>query len=100
MAIDFDRQIIFRSIQDDQIYIDFPKLNYWDCRKTIHIIDQKGQIKSSEDAIITIFDALKGISKTNKLYSSPVGKIAVKLSYKYLNEYRLKKVDECEECRT
>ncbi len=100
MLIDLERQIIFRPIQDDQIYNDFPQLNYWDCRKTIHIIDQNNQVRSSEDAIITILDVIRGINKTNKLYSSSVGRVAVKILYKYLNEYRLQKVDECEECRT
>lgn len=97
--LDTERQLIFHPIQNDQIYSDFPDLNYWDCRRTIHIIDQQGQVKSSEDAVEEILNVIKLTKKAKPVYQSQLGKLGLKLFYKYLNEYRLKKVSDCEECR-
>jgi predicted DCC family thiol-disulfide oxidoreductase YuxK len=98
-VLDTDRHLIFHPIQNDQIYIDFPQLNYWDCRRTIHIIDQNNQIKNGEEAIEEILNIINILNKAKPVYQSPIGRIGVKLFYKYLNEYRLKLVSECDDCR-
>ena len=98
--IDSERELIFNPIQNDQIYIDFPQLNFWDCRRTIHIINQKNQVRAGEDAVEEILNVINIINKARPLYQSTLGKIGLRLSYKYLNEYRLKKVSDCDECRT
>lgn len=98
--LDTERELIFNPIQNDQIYIDFPQLNYWDCRRTIHIINKNNQVKQGEDAVEEILNVINGIKKAKPIYQSSLGKIGLKLFYKYLNEYRLKKVSECDECRT
>ena len=98
--LDSQRQLIFHPIQNDDIYKNYPSLNYWDCRRTIHIIDQNGQVKSGEQAVEEILNILELINKAKPIYQSSFGRIGLKLFYKYLNEYRLKKVGECKECRT
>ena len=65
--IDFNRSFEFRAIQDDSIYKDYPNLNYWDCRKTIHLADDKGQLFSSEDAVIKILEEIAIIQKVSPL---------------------------------
>ena len=98
--IDSERQLIFRPIQDDQIFIDFPQLNYWDCRRTIHIINKKDQVRNGEEAVEEILNVINIVNKAKPVYQSPLGKAGLKLFYKYLNEYRLKKVSDCDDCRT
>ena len=68
------RSFEFRAIQDDSIYEGFPNLNFWDCRKTIHLADDKGQLFSSEDAVIKILEEIAIIQKASPLAKTYIGK--------------------------
>ena len=97
--IDFNRSFNFRAIQDDSIYEEFSNLNFWDCRKTIHLADDSGEIFSSEDAVIKILEEIALIQKASPLAKTYLGKKLVKAGYTALNNYRLRSQKNCEECR-
>jgi len=98
--IDLDRKLTFRPITDQAIYETYPGLNYWSARKTIHVADQDGEIFSSEQAIIKILEQIKLFSKLSPILSTKIGLEFTALAYQLLNNYRLKKIKNCSECRS
>ena len=97
--LDLERALIFRPIQDQEQLNLVPNLNSWNCRKTIHAVDLEGNIYKEEEAISLIFDNLKVIKNADNLYKAPLGKSILRVLYKYLNEYRLKQISDCDDCR-
>lgn len=98
--VDFDHKFTFSPISDHSIYDRFPGLNYWDARKTIHIIDNQGDIYSSEHAIIKILEQIKLVSKLSPILTTKIGIQLTALAYRLLNNYRLQKIKNCSECRS
>lgn len=98
-TIDFDHAFNFIPISDHEIYEKYPQVNYWSARKTIHLIDSDGQVYSSEYAVLKILDQIRFISKASPLLKTKIGIKLTALSYKLLNNYRLKKMKNCNECR-
>ncbi|MAW07838.1 MAG: hypothetical protein CME61_06090 [Halobacteriovoraceae bacterium] len=96
--LDLNREIILYPIQDEKVFDLFPQLNFWDCRKTIHLVDENGTVFKEEYAIIEIFKRLPLLKNGNGIYKMVAVKKLIKSCYKYLNLYRLKKVSECDEC--
>ena len=98
IKIDFDNRFNFTPISDHQIYDQYEKVNYWDARKTIHIIDDEGNVYKSEYAVIKILDQIRLLSKLNPLLTSKIGIQVTAQAYKLLNNYRLKKIQDCTDC--
>lgn len=97
-VMDLDNQFKFKSLNDDSIYTEYPSLNYWDCRKTIHLIDQNGSTFISEHAIIEIIRRIRLINKTVSVFESTLGNVMLKLLYRLLNNYRHKLQSDCASC--
>ncbi len=97
-VLDVHREIILYPIQDEKVFDLFPQLNFWDCRKTIHLVDENGTVFKEEYAVIEIFKRLPLLKNARGIYKTMAVKNLIKNSYKYLNQYRLKKVSECDEC--
>ncbi len=98
--VDLDKKLEFAPISDNSIYEKYQGLNYWDARKTIHLIDDEGNIHKSEQAVIKILEQLRLVSKLGPLLTTKIGIQITALAYQALNEYRLKKIKNCSECRS
>ena len=98
-SVDLDGKLQFSPISDQAIYEKYEGLNYWDARQTIHLIDDDGQIHSSEQAVIKIIEQIRLISKISPILSTKLGLQVTALAYKALNKYRLKRIKNCSECR-
>jgi len=96
--IDIDDKFAFRPIQDESIYLDFPQLNYWDCRQTIHVVNNSGELFSSENAVLEIIDRVKIIKKGSIFFKTKLGKYFISLLYTALNKYRLELQKYCTDC--
>ena len=97
--IDFDQQFEFRPLNDDSIYQEYPGLNYWSARKTIHLIDNNGDIFNSEQAVLKIIEHLRYIKHLKPILVTKIGLQLTKISYQLLNNYRLSKIKNCTDCR-
>ncbi|MBT6324644.1 MAG: DUF393 domain-containing protein [Bdellovibrionales bacterium] len=96
--IDIDNKFTFRPIQEESVYLDFPQLNYWDCRQTIHIVNNSGEVFSSENAVLEIIDRVKVIKSGSFFLKTNLGKHLISLLYTALNKYRLEIQKECPDC--
>ena len=99
-TIDVDKKLSFEPITNDEIYSKYEGLNYWSARKTIHILDDEGNIYSAEDAIIKIIDQMRLLSRLNPILTTKAGLKFTALAYKALNNYRLNKMKNCQDCRS
>ncbi len=96
--MDFDNQFEFKSLHDNSIYTKYPTLNYWDCRKTIHLIDERGVIFTSENAVVEIIRRLRLLNKSVTIFESTLGKLMLRSLYGLLNNYRHKLQSDCASC--
>ena len=71
--IDLDGKIEFTPISDHSIYEKYEGLNYWDARKTIHIIDDNGDVFKSEQAVIKILEQIRLVSKLSPILTTKIG---------------------------
>ena len=98
-TIDFDNAFTFTPISEHEIYEKYPQVNYWDARQSIHIIDENGDVFKSEHAVIKILEKIRLVSKASPILKTKIGLNITALGYKLLNEYRLKKMTDCNDCR-
>ena len=97
--IDLDHAFVFTPITDEEVFTQNPSLNYWDVRKTIHIIDDQGHIFKSEHAVIKILEKIKLLKKLGPVLTTKVGLKMTKIGYEALNQYRLRQKENCSECQ-
>ena len=98
--LDLDSNYSFQKIQDSQIYLEHPQLNYWDCRKTIHVMDKDGRLYTSEMAVIKILEQLRYLKSISPTLKSPMSLKLIGLLYQLINSYRLNQQKNCDICRT
>ena len=97
--IDFESKLNFISIYDHQLYHCFNKINFWDCRKTIHIIDQNANLHSGENAVFFLINFFKITKPIRFITKNKLGKILVKQLYFLLNNYRINSLKNCPSCK-
>ena len=97
--IDTTSRIKFISIHDHEVYKKFKDINYWDCRKTIHIIDESNTIHTGEEAVIYLISFLKITKPASFIAKTWAGKVFIRQFYTLLNNYRLNNLKACQSCK-
>ena len=98
--VDFKKEINFVSIHDHEIYEQIETINFWDCRNTVHLIDENDQVYQGEAVIEYLLDRSNLANRFAPLYKSSLGKMLLKRLYDELNEYRKLKMKDCEACQS
>ncbi len=97
--VDIKNDIHFCSIHEKEIYNEIPEINYRDCRKTVHLVDQNGRVYTGEGVVEYLFDRYSWSKKFSKLYKSRFGNWALKKIYQELNDYRKSRSKNCQVCQ-
>jgi len=95
----FKKNIRFVSVYDQKVYQKYPELNFWECRKVVHLLSPTGSVFKGEGIITYLLDSSKGISRYAILYKNPLAKTFFKLSYIVLSDLRDKLSKECPTCQ-
>lgn len=98
-GLDIDGQFTFTPITDHEIYQHIEGLNYWEARKTIHVIDKDNKVYKSEHAVLKILEQIRLVKKLGPILSTQLGIKLTAIAYQALNEYRLRKIEDCPDCQ-
>lgn len=98
--MDSSRKIRFVSLQDSDIFNEFPEISYEQCSSQVHLIDENRKILKGPEVVEYLIKSLPGVSKLSWLLDSESGKKATQFFYQKVEELReiLKEKEDCHEC--
>ena len=98
-SVDSDGVFQFISIQNHDVYTKYDGINYWEARKTIHIIDENNNVYKSEQAVLKILDQIRLLKPLKPLLKTKLALSVTAIAYEALNKYRLQKIKDCDDCQ-
>ncbi|MDP7319292.1 MAG: DCC1-like thiol-disulfide oxidoreductase family protein [Bacteriovoracaceae bacterium] len=96
--LDSESLIEYKSIYDQEVYLNYPQLNTEECQQEVHMIIEDGKVIRGGDVIEYLVKIFPGVSKFSWLIESESGKKAINVFYKKLNDMRLMKKRNCFTC--
>jgi predicted DCC family thiol-disulfide oxidoreductase YuxK len=97
-----DKNLNFVSVQDDEIYSEFPELQRQECLEKVHLITVDRKILKGIEVVDFLAESLPAVSKFSWLLESEQGKKAKEFFYQKVEELReiTKKKNEgnCQQC--
>ena len=96
-SMDVNNSINCISLHDEKLYLHYPKLNFDDCSKTVHLITESEILKGPE-VIEYLLGIIPAVKKLSWLLESEQGKKAIDFFYSKVNELRDKKIG-CSSCK-
>jgi predicted DCC family thiol-disulfide oxidoreductase YuxK len=96
--LDTKNKILYRSIHDSSVYVDFPELTFEECEDVIHLVDTDNYIHRGADVVGFLIDMYPGVHKFSWLLDSDSAKKAMGAFYDRLNDMRIMKKKKCYTC--
>ena len=96
---DLRDQVAFASIHDHDVYKEIPGINFWDCRKTVHLGDENDQVYVGPEVVEYLLDHYPVVRRLELFYKSKLGRLVIKRFYDELNELRKAHTKDCEACQ-
>jgi predicted DCC family thiol-disulfide oxidoreductase YuxK len=98
--LDVLKLINFVSVEDEQIFQQFPDLNKLACLEQIHMIDKHKNIIIGQDVIAGLISSISGIEHLGWLLDTTGGQKAVSFFYDKINELKknYNEKNNCQRC--
>jgi predicted DCC family thiol-disulfide oxidoreductase YuxK len=96
--LDVYHKIHYRSIQDAQVFIDYPELNPTECASVVHLITENREILKGSQTITYLLKQFPGVQHFAWLLESEKGQKIVDFFYQKVDEIRHKIKDDHESC--
>ncbi|MBD65251.1 MAG: hypothetical protein CME62_08590 [Halobacteriovoraceae bacterium] len=96
--IDLKKQIEFKDVYDESIYVEHPQLDQDECLGVVHLIDVDSSIYRGSEVIEFLVKILPGVSKFAWLLENESAKAAMNVFYSKLNDMRVMKKRKCYSC--
>ncbi len=96
--IDLKKTVVYKSIYETSIYIDYPELSQEECERIIHLIASDGKIYVGAEVIEFLLVRFPGVKKFSWLLEGDSTKKAFKVFYKQINDMRMMKKKNCYSC--
>lgn len=96
--IEGGKQIDYKTIYDQGVYVKYPQLSKEKCEAEVHLIDLNGTIYRGGEAIEFLVKLIPGVSKFSWLMDSESSKKAMDMFYGKLNDMRIMKKRKCFTC--
>lgn len=86
-TLDRDDRLRFRPLQDERLYVEFPRLNRAACEETLHLVAEDGAIHAGGAAMREVF-ARVGAAPVTWILALPVARHVVELAYRSVAAHR------------
>lgn len=98
--MDSSKKLRFLSLQDSNVFDEFPDLNPESCQSQVHLITSDRKILKGPEVVEYLIKTLPAVSKLSWLLDSESGKKATQFFYQKVEELReiLKEKEDCNEC--
>ena len=91
-------KICMLSIRESDIFASFPEIDPLEAVETIHLMNEERRIFKGPEVIQYLLEYYPGVSKFAWLLDNQVGKKALELFYKSINQYRKSTLGNCKSC--
>lgn len=86
-TLDRERRLAFRPLQDESLYVAYPKLERAACERTLHLVAEDGRIHAGGAAMREVF-ARVGAAPLARVLGLPVGRTVTEIAYRLVAEHR------------
>lgn len=86
--VDPSQTIMFQSIYEEEIYVNYPELNKEECEAIIHLIDAEGNIIRGSQVVEFLVETLPAVKKFAWLIDNESSKKAIDAFYNKVNDIR------------
>ena len=97
--LDANNNFTFQDIHGTNFEQNYPQLNLDECKKTLHVINDKGEVLIAEDATVEIIKKMPGAKAFMWLIEGKAGKKASKIFYQSLEKIRHSLNNRCPGCK-
>ncbi|MAZ47827.1 MAG: hypothetical protein CME65_04650 [Halobacteriovoraceae bacterium] len=95
--IDSKKQINFRSIYDENVYLEYPQLTFEQCEQEIHMLSE-GKVFKGGEVIQELLKVIPGVKKFAWLIEKDSSKSALDAFYGQINDMRGMQKKKCFRC--
>lgn len=94
-----DKNLVFISAREEEIYARFPELNRQECLEKVHLIKAPGEFISGPEVVDYLISTLPGVKKLGWLLDSNQGARVKNFFYEKVEELRdLSTKKNCSSC--
>ncbi len=87
------------SIHEKEVYEAFEQINFEDCAKEVHYLDEEGQVFKGEAAVSVLIEKFPLVKRFSWLIQSGMGQKAIKYFYDKADQYREELLKRCGNCK-